>query len=171
MRLLARIPTRWFNLGGFALCALLLGYAYYLQLHEGLEPCPLCIFQRVGVIALGIVFLIAGVHNPGRTGLRVYAALLALSALAGASVAARHVWLQHLPPDRIPSCGPDLGYMLQILPLAQVVKKVFTGSGECADINWTFLGLSMPEWVLAWFILLGTLALTRNWMADAGRLR
>jgi disulfide bond formation protein DsbB len=165
MHLLRTFSRRWLNLGGFAICAGLLGFAYYLQFHDGLDPCPLCIFQRVGVILLGLVFLIAGLHHPQQIGARIYAVLIAATALAGAGVASRHVWLQHLPPDQVPACGPDLGYMLQILPIAEVIKRVFTASGECANIVWSFLGLSMPVWVLMWFLLLGALGLIGNWIS------
>ena len=165
MNLLKTLPPRWLNLAGFAICAALLGFAYYLQFHQGLDPCPLCIFQRIGVILLGLAFLIAGLHNPQQIGARVYAVLIAATALAGASVATRHVWLQHLPPDQVPACGPDLGYMLEILPIAEVIRRVFTASGECANIVWSFLGLSMPAWVLMWFLALGTLGLVGNWIS------
>ena len=165
MHLLRTLSRRWLNLGGFAICAGLLGFAYYLQFHDGLDPCPLCIFQRVGVILLGLAFLIAALHHPQQTGARIYALVIAATALAGAGVASRHVWLQHLPPDQVPACGPDLGYMLEILPIAEVVRRVFTASGECANIVWSFLGLSMPVWVLMWFLLLGTLGLIGNWIS------
>ena len=163
MEMLLKLPARRLNLGGFVICASLLGYAYYMQLGAGLDPCPLCIFQRIGMIALGTVFLVAAVHNPQRLGQRIYGTLIALTALAGASVAGRHVWLQHLPPERVPACGPDLEYMLEMLPLAEVVKRVFTASGECAEVLWTFLGLSMPTWVLTWFVVLGVAGLIGNW--------
>jgi disulfide bond formation protein DsbB len=165
MHLLRTLSRRWLNLGGFAICAGLLGFAYYLQFYDGLDPCPLCIFQRVGVILLGLVFLIAALHHPQQIGARIYAVVIAATALAGAGVASRHVWLQHLPPDQVPACGPDLGYMLEILPIAEVIRRVFTASGECANIVWSFLGLSMPVWVLMWFLLLGTLGLIGNWIS------
>jgi disulfide bond formation protein DsbB len=164
MNPLRTVSRRWLNLGGFAICAALLGFAYYLQFHGGLDPCPLCIFQRIGVIVLGLVFLVAALHHPQQTGARIYAVVLAAAALAGAGVAARHVWLQHLPPDQVPACAPDLAYMLEILPIAQVIKRVFTGSGECANVVWSFLGLSMPSWVLIWFLALGTFGLLGNWI-------
>ena len=163
MELLHNLPARRLNLGGFVLCAALLGFAYYLQFGGGLEPCPLCIFQRIGMIALGAVFLLAAVHNPQRLGQRIYGTLIALTALAGTSVAGRHVWLQHLPPEQVPACGPDLEYLLEMLPLAEVVKRVFTASGECAEVLWTFLGLSMPTWVLIWFVVMGVAGFIGNW--------
>lgn len=160
---LLSLPRRWFNLGGFVVCAGLLGYAYYSQFHDGLDPCPLCIFQRVGVIAVGVVFLIAGLHNPGRIGSRIYGVLVALAALGGAAVSARHVWIQSLPADKVPECGPGLDYMLRVFPLSNTLKMVFTGSGECAEVTWRLFGLSMPVWVLFCFIALGVLGLYRNW--------
>jgi disulfide bond formation protein DsbB len=142
------------NFLGFLACAALLGYAYYAQHFLHLEPCPLCIFQRVGVFATGVVFLIAAVHDPVAWGRRVYAVLIALAALATAGVAAKHLYIQSLPPDAVPSCGASLAYMMKIFSLSEVITKVLTGSGECAKITWTFLGLSMPGWVL-----IGALAL------------
>lgn len=165
MNFLRILSPRWLNLGGFAICAALLGFAYYLQFHDGLDPCPLCIFQRIGVILLGLVFLVVALHHPQQTGARVYALVIATTALAGAGIAARHVWLQHLPPDQVPACGPDLDYMLEILPIAEVIKRVFTASGECANVVWSFLGLSMPTWVLMWFLALGTFGLLGNWLS------
>ena len=166
MGVLTKIPLRWFNSTGFLACAALLGYAYYLELHEGLEPCPLCIFQRIGVIAVGIVFLAAALHNPGRLGRHIYGVLIALTAAAGASVSGRHLWIQSLPGDQVPDCGADLEYLLEMLPIMEVIERVFTHSGECADIVWSFLGLTMPGWVLIWFIGMGAVGLLMNWTAE-----
>lgn len=157
------MTARIWNLAGFGACAALLGYAYYLQFYEYLDPCPLCIFQRIGVVALGLVFLIAAAVGGGRVAGRLYAALIALFAAAGAAVAGRHVWLQNLPPESVPECGPGLDFMLRTLPLTDVLSKAFTASGECAEISWTFLGLSMPAWVLIWFVGLGLLGAAVNW--------
>lgn len=141
---------------GFLACALLIGYALYAEHVLGLAPCPLCIFQRVAVIALGIIFLIAAIHNPGRTGARVYGALGALAALAGIGISARHIWIQAQPPGSVAACGADLDYLMEIMPLTEVVSKVLTGSGECGKVDWTLLGLSMPWWVaIALAALLG----------------
>jgi disulfide bond formation protein DsbB len=157
---------RWvLNFGGALACALLLGYAYYLQFVQHLEPCPLCIFQRVAVFALGCVFLVAAIHQPRITGARVYAVLLALVALAGIGVAARHIYVQSLPPGSVPSCGATLDYMFQIFPVMEVIRRVLTGSGECAVVNWSFLGLSMPWWVLICLTVLGTVGVVINWKA------
>jgi disulfide bond formation protein DsbB len=151
-------PLRWsFRaacLAGFAACALLIGYALYLQFHDFLEPCPLCIFQRIAFATLGIVFLLAGLHAPrGAGGRRAWGVLALLAAAAGIGIAGRHVWLQHLPADQVPMCGPGLNFLMEAFPLSSVIRTVLTGSGECAKVDWTFLGLSMPEWSLACFLL------------------
>ena len=159
-------PVRWsFRarcLLGFGVCAGLIAFALYTQLHDGLQPCPLCIFQRIAFAAIGLVLLLAGLHAPrGSGGRRVYGVLALLAAAVGIGIAGRHVWLQHLPPDQVPTCGPGLDYLLEAMPLAGVVRKVLTGSGECALVDWRFLGLSMPEWSLLWFVLLAAwIALT-----------
>ncbi len=153
------------NLSAFAICAGLLAYAYYAQFSLGLDPCPLCIFQRIAMIALAAVFLLAAGHHPAGWGARVYAVLIGAVALAGTAIAGRHVWLQHLPSDQVPECGPGLAYMLDVFPLADTLRMVFTGSGECAHIDWMFLGLGMPAWVLLWFLLLGIAGAWINWRA------
>lgn len=150
-----------FFVGALA-CALLLGFGYYLQYARGLEPCPLCLVQRGFFYATGGIFLIAALHSPGRAGSVTYSILAFLFAASGAATASRQVWLQHLPPDKVPQCGPDLFFMLENFPLAQALKKLVAGSGECAAVDWTFLGLSIAEWSLAWFVVLGCYAL---WLA------
>ena len=153
---------RGLNFLGLAACLGLLGYAWYAQAVLGLEPCPLCIFQRVGVAALAAVFLLAALHHPKAWGARVYGVLLALAALITIAVAARHLWIQHLPEGAVPACGATLSYMLQIFPLTDVVRKVLTGSGECARISWSLWGLSMPGWVLLAALALGVFGLYTN---------
>lgn len=139
------------GIGSFAL----IGFAVFTQLFGGLEPCPLCIFQRVAYAGVGVVLLVAGLHAPRGMGMRtLYGVLALLAAIAGIAIAGRHVWLQHLPPDQVPMCGPGLEYMLEALPIGGVIRKVLTGSGECAKVDWTLLGLSMPEWSLLCFVLL-----------------
>ncbi|ALN87184.1 disulfide bond formation DsbB family protein [Lysobacter capsici] len=152
---------------GFLACAGLLAYAFYLQLYQHLEPCPLCIFQRVAFAALGLVFLLGALHGPKKAGgRRGYGVLALLASLAGIAVAGNHVRLQHLPPDQVPACGPGLNYMLDAMPITGVIKKVMTGSGECANVDWTFLGLSMPAWSLVCFVVL---ALWAAYAAFRGR--
>jgi protein dithiol:quinone oxidoreductase len=143
-------------------CAALLAYALYAQFYQGLDPCPLCIFQRIGVALLGLVFLAAALHHPSGGGRYGYALLIAVAALATAAVAARHVYVQSLPPGTLPSCGAPLAVLLKFTPVWQVIRKVLAGSGECAVVNWRFLGLTMPAWVLLWALLLGTAGLVVN---------
>ncbi len=147
----------------FLICAGSLGFAYYAQFGLGLEPCPLCILQRLTLMGLGVVVLLATLHHPAGWGARAYGALIGLIAGVGAAIAARHVWLQHLPPEETPRCGPGLDYLLETLPLSEIVREVLTGSGECANVDWTLLGLSMPEWTLLLFLGLGALGVLGNW--------
>jgi len=135
-------------------CAGLLGFGYYLELVKGIEPCPLCLIQRAFFALAGLTGLIAAIHNPRTLGIRIYSALIAIFSLAGGLVAGRQVWLQHLPKDQVPECGPGLEYMLQAYPFGDVLTQVFKGSGECAEAGWTFLGLSIAEWALACFVVL-----------------
>lgn len=151
------------NAMGALVCAALMAYALYAQHVLGLEPCPLCIFQRVAVIALGVVFLIAAAHNPGKTGARVYAVLLLIAAVGGSLISGRHVWIQSQPEGSVPACGAGLDYMLDIMPLSDVIAKVLSGSGECSRIEWRLLGLSMPWWVLFAIVALAVWALLVNW--------
>ena len=146
---------RLINFAGFIACVALLGYAYYTQYKLGLEPCPLCIFQRIGIAALGVIFLIAGLHNSRGWGATVYAVLLGVAGLATVGVAIRHLYVQSLPPGTIPACGAPLDVLLQFTPVTEVIRKVLTGSGECSQVNWKFLGLAMPGWVLIWGLFLG----------------
>ena len=147
---------------GFLFVASVIGMAFalYLEHGQGLEPCPLCIFQRIGLIGLGIISLIAFLHNPVSNAFkRFYALLGLLSILWSAGVAARHVWLQNLPPDQVPSCGPGLDYWVETLPLKSVFEQVLKGSGECAKVDWTLLGQSLPVWSLAFFAVLALISL------------
>lgn len=137
--------------------------ALFAQYVLEMEPCPLCIFQRFAVIAMGVLFLIAALHGPARVGSRIYAILLALVSLAGSGVAGRHVWLQNLPKDQVPSCGPGLDLMLDMLPIMEVLSTVLSGSGECAEVSWRFLGLTIPGWTLVALVVLGIYAIWVNW--------
>ena len=139
-----------------AVCAGLLAFAYYLQYVQHLEPCPLCYVQRWFFYAMLAVFLIAAIHGRGAL---VYGGLATLFAVGGLAAASRQVWLQHLPADKVPQCGPDLIFMLKNLPLGETLANLVQGSGECAKVDWTFLGLSIAEWSLGWFVLLAVYAL------------
>jgi len=146
------LRARLIYLAIFLACAGLMGFGLYLQHVENLEPCPLCILQRYAFIATGLVALIAAIHGPGRLGRWLYSVLIVVAAGSGAIVAGRQSWLQHYPP-KVLDCGPDLAYMIDSFPIAQVLPKVFKGEGDCAKVAWKFLGLSIPEWALVWFVL------------------
>jgi protein dithiol:quinone oxidoreductase len=151
-------PFRWsFRsqcMAGAAACFALIGFAIYTQLQWGLEPCPLCIFQRIAFAALGVVFLVAGLHAPRRAGGRAaYGVLGFLAAAVGMGIAGRHTWMQLFPPP-MPVCGPPLDFLRETMSTTSVIRRVLTGTGECGNIDWTFLGLSMPAWSLVWFVLL-----------------
>lgn len=142
------------------ICVALLAYAYYEQFAMGVEPCPMCIFQRIAFIAMAIVFAIGAVHGPRAAGRRVYALLVLVAAAIGAGVAARHLWLQLHPVDPLlAGCGPGLNYLINSFPLTEAIRKAFTGSGDCGVVSWTFLGIPMPGWTLIWYVLLGVGAL------------
>lgn len=158
------IQRRTGNLLGFLACAGLLGFAYYAQFGLGLEPCPLCILQRVAVLAVGLLFVAALMHNPGDRGARVYGVLIDLAALAGILVAARQIWIINQPAGSVAECGASLDYMMAVLPLHEVLAKVLTGSGECAKVDWTFLGLNMPTWVLMSLVVVGSWGMAVNWL-------
>jgi len=141
------------NLIGFLACAGLLAFGYYLQFVVGLEPCPLCIIQRLFLAAVGIAFLVAAIHHPaGRAGAGLYGGVIALFAAGGLAVAARHVWLQHLPAEKRPACGPALDYLISAFGPIEGLGRVLRGSGECGVVDWTLLSFSIPEWTLAAFL-------------------
>jgi protein dithiol:quinone oxidoreductase len=147
------INTRLFYFSIFLISAALLGFGLYLEHGKGLEPCPLCVFQRIAFISIAMIAFIATLHGPGRIAIWIYSGLISLSALIGGAIASRQVWLQHLPADKVPECGPGLDYMLEAFPLGQALKMILSGSGECAEVDWSFLGFSIAEWSLLWFLI------------------
>jgi disulfide bond formation protein DsbB len=147
-------------------CAGLLGFGYILEYFYGQDPCPLCLVQRAFYYGVLVVFAIAALHGPKKTGHAIYCVAGAIFALGGLGVALRHVWLQHLPADQVPACGPDLFFMLENFPLGRMFEKLFMGSGQCAEVTWRFLGLSIAEWSLAWF---AALTLYAAWLAARRR--
>ena len=151
------VTRRHLLLTGFLISVLLIVYVLYAQYVLGLEPCPLCILQRVAVIALGISFLLLALRPPQRKQSKLLTSLLlVMISSAGVGIAARHIWLQNLPPDKVPGCGPGLDFMMANFPFSEVLEMVFSGSGECAEISWSFAFLSMPAWALIWLIVLGS---------------
>ncbi len=147
-------------LTGALVCIALLAYALFEQFQMGVEPCPKCIFQRVAFLAMAIIFLVGGLHSPRRNGRRAYAMLVAIAAAVGAVVAVRHLIVQFSPQDPLTAgCGPGLNYLLDSFPIAEAIKKAFMATGDCGEISWTFLGLTMPGWTLICYVLLGAGAL------------
>lgn len=161
-----RAHRRAWNVAAALACLLMLGYALFLQYQRGLTPCPLCIFQRIAVFALAVTFGLAALVPDRFRALRFAASgLIFLATASGAGVSARHLYIQSLPPGEVPVCGATLDYMWEVFPAMQVLRKVLTGSGECAKIDWTLFGLSMPGWVLISVVLLGVFGLLLNWPA------
>jgi disulfide bond formation protein DsbB len=141
----------------FLICLLAMAFALYLQLSLGQDPCPLCILQRIAVILLGVISLIALIHHPKPLGIRIYASLGLLSSLFGLATAARQVYLQSLPPDQTPACGPGLNYLFHVLPVDQAIMIVLKGTGDCAKVDWRFLHLSLAGWSAILFLGLSLL--------------
>jgi len=157
-KLWLNISNRWLYLAATLFVSGLMGFALYLQYIKHQDPCPLCMVQRVIFIAILVVFALALLHGPKRMGERIYAVLISLLAIGGIAVAGRHIWIQNLPKDQVPACGPGLDYMLETMPLSNVLKQLMHGSGECAEKGWTFLTLGIPEWSLLCYIGLGAWA-------------
>ncbi len=154
--------TRLLNLLLFLACTFLMVFAFFLEHIKGLEPCPLCMSQRIVVITIGVLALIATIHNPGKVGAKIYGALLVVAAAIGAALSTRQLWLQSLPADEIPACGPGLSYIvenMEYFPMQEVLTMMVSGTGDCAEVQWVFLGLSIPGWTLVVFISIGLLGL------------
>ena len=151
---------RWWNAVGAAVCFGALAYGIgWLQMRLGLEPCPLCVLDRLAFGVAGLIFLLAALHGPHGRGRRVWAVLTLLPLVFGLAVGGRHLWLQSLPAGQVPACGPSLEYMLQNFPVQRVLDLVLRGSGSCADVQWQFLGGSIAAWTFALFVLLTAIAL------------
>jgi disulfide bond formation protein DsbB len=136
----------------FIAAVVLMLIALYMQHGMGLEPCALCITQRGFIVVVGLVGLAAWLHNPKGWGHWLYNGLGALAAILGAATAGRQLWLQSLPPDQVPACGPSLEYIMSNFPLTDALALLFQGDGNCAEVAWTFLGISIPGWTLLAFI-------------------
>lgn len=130
----------------------LMSYGLYLQYYQYLEPCPLCMTQRIAYCFIAFWAFIAFIHNANSWLVRFYPFMMLLGALGGMAAAGRQVWLQHLPPEKVPACGPSLSYMFDTFPMGEALKMLVMGDGNCAEVVWQFLGLSMGEWSLLWFI-------------------
>jgi disulfide bond formation protein DsbB len=144
--------SRKFFIVIFTICIGLLTFGLYLEHVHGLEACPLCIFQRIAYTVIIFIALIGAIHNPRNLLQNIYKLLMVISSITGAAIAGRQIWLQHLPPELVPECGPGLDYMFNVFPFREALKMIFTGSGECAEVKWRFIGLSIAEWSLIMFI-------------------
>ena len=153
------LSNRWLYLAGALFASGLMGFGLFLQYVKHQDPCPLCMVQRLIFIVILALFALAALHGPKKTGERIYAALVGLMSLTGVAVASRHIWIQNLPKDQVPACGPGLDYMLDTFPLVDVFKELMHGSGECAAKGWTFLSLGIPEWSLLCYLGLGVWAI------------
>ena len=136
---------------------------FYFQDYLGLEPCYLCITQRVFVIAIGVICALAAIHNPSLCGQRIYAALSTIAAIAGGYFSSKQLWLQSLPEDQVPACGVPVDYLFDAFSLSEAVSMLLRGDGNCAEVQWQLIGLSMPAWVLIAFIGFAILGLTQLW--------
>lgn len=148
------IARRWYWIGLIG-CATLMAVAYfYFQETLGLAPCPLCMFQRACLVVVGSFCLLGLLLRPKKVLSKVLAFGIAIFSSLGLVIAGRQVWLQHLPADQVPECGPDLAFMMDVFPLQDVIRKVLQGSGECAEVQWSFLSLSMPGWMILVFAVM-----------------
>ncbi len=150
------------NFLGAAICFGMLGFGYFLQFIEGLEPCPLCIFQRIALMILGLFFLLAALHHPKGVLRYGHALLLSTAAIGGGIISARHIWIQYFMEDSA-NCGiADIGYLMETVGFTGMFLRIWQGTGDCAEIDWTFLNLSIPAWTLVAFVVLGVWGLSRN---------
>lgn len=133
-------------------CTGLILTGFYMQYVMHLYPCPLCITQRVFIVAVGLTGLLGFFFNPGSIGRKIYGVVGILFAVLGGSFSTRQLWLQSLPADQVPACGPDIGYLLDNFPLMDALSVLLRGDGNCAEVLWTFLGISIPGWTLVAFI-------------------
>ena len=161
-------PRVWFFFVALA-CAGMVAYALYVQHFDFIDPCPLCVLQRMAYMWIGGVALLATIHGPAAVGRLVYGGAIIAGGLAGLGVAGRHLWLQSLPADQVPDCGMGLNYMLDTMPFFDAMKEVFYGSGECAEVHWSFLGLSMPGWTFLWYLLFTAGTIVVLWKSNAAR--
>ena len=157
--LIKRISQKQMSFLIFLSCTLLLCFALYLEIVEGLDPCPLCSLQRACMALGGGFALIASLHNPGRLGFLGYAVVQVLFFSIGGALAGRQIYLQSLPKDLVPSCGPDVGYLLEVFPVFEVLRMIIFSDGSCAEVMWKFLGLSIPQWTILSFFMLTVMCL------------
>lgn len=147
------MPTRFAYLLGFVTTSLLLLISLYLQFFDGFVPCPLCTLQRICFGILAILFFIGVFLHAKRWGRLFINSCAMLISILGMVLAGRQMWLQHFPTTDNSECGVGIQYMLQVLPLQEVMQKIFSGTAECTQRGWTFLALDMADWAFVWFAL------------------
>lgn len=157
--------SRKISFFAFLTCIILLGIAMYLQYSLGLKPCPLCVVQRFCIALLALIFMVGALYIPRNRVTRwIFSLFTVIFASLGVLTALRHIWLEHQPIGSVPSCSASLDYMLQNFPMSRTLIQLFNGSGDCAQVTWQFLTLSIPGWTLiffAIFLLIGLLRLAR----------
>lgn len=158
------IPRK-INLLGLLICLVLVGSSYYFEYVKGLMPCLLCLTQRWSLMVLGVILLTAVIQNPKQIGIRIYAIIVFLIASLGLYAASRQAWLQHQPVTGDETCVPGLNYLLQTCPLPHVVKLMLQGSSECGRVTWQFLGFTMAECSLVFFVIFVLLGLVQFFLS------
>jgi len=153
------IAKRWYWLGLIGSIALIAVAYFYFQLEKGLDPCPLCMFQRACLAGVAAMCFLGVIINPKKIGSKLIAFGISAFSLLGLAIAGRQVWLQYLPADQVPECGPGLEFMMETFPLMEMIQSVFQGSGECAEVQWQFLSFSMPEWMVLIFFVMTLISL------------
>ncbi len=143
----------------FITTLLLFSFALYLQFVDGIAPCPLCILQRLDLGIIALLFFFGAILPLKKWGNVLFGGLSFLLSIGGILLAGRQIWIQHLPPNQTADCGVSLQYMLQVLPLDEVLKKIFAGSAECSLVDWSFFNFSMAQWSLLWFVIFAIFAL------------
>jgi len=164
-----RVTRRALNLTGFLACAGLMGCAFFFEFVMKLQPCNMCMLQRIAITELGVVFLLAALHDPARIGARIYGLLIAAAAGVAIALSARHVWMQMQPPGSLPSCGADFWTMVDMLPFREVVRRIVNGGGECQAILWSLFGLSLPAWLILAGAALGVGGVVGNFALGRAR--
>ena len=159
---IANLGARKLNLLGAGVCFALFGYALFAEHVQGYAPCPLCILQRVAVLGMGVAFLLAALHNSRGAFRHAYSALCAAVGVAGSGVAVRHLWIQAQPEGTVPPCGASFDFILENFGVVTAVREALTASGECAEVDWSLLGLAMPGWVLLALLGLSAWAIWTN---------
>jgi disulfide bond formation protein DsbB len=152
--MLSNISSRTIFLIIFLFCCGLMATGYVMEHVYDLEPCPLCMTQRVFIVLAGFFALVGCLHNPARLGAKIYSGLIALMAASGGGFSIRQLYLQSLPEDKVPACGPSVDYILETFPLSKALQMMLKGDGNCAEVLWSFMGISIPGWTLVAFLMI-----------------